>query len=73
MTAISVRLTEKEKTALERYGKVSDVVRDAVRIYINNKKSAEALKKLKEYQKKNKVRTTTDDIVSMLREDRSIR
>lgn len=68
---ITVRLSEKEKAALERYGKVSDVVRDAIRLYINEKKAADALKRMQEYQKKTRsVMMTTDEIVAMIREDR---
>jgi hypothetical protein len=73
MTAINVRLTEKEKAALEKYGKISDLVRDAIHMYVNNKKSTEALRKLKNYQKKNHVATTIGEIVAMLREDRDSR
>jgi len=70
MTVITVRLSENEKNSLEKYGKISDVVRDAIKMYVNNKKAREALKKLEEYQKKNPVTTTTDEIVAMIREDR---
>lgn len=70
MTAINVRLTEKEKSILKKYGKISDLVRDAIKMYVNDKKSMEAIKKLKEYQKKNKVTTSTEEIVAMIREDR---
>lgn len=70
MAVITVRLSEKEKTSLEKYGKISDVVRDAIRLYINDKKARDALKRLEHYQKKNPVTTTTDEIVAMIREDR---
>ena len=70
MTAITVRLTKKEKTTIEKYGKISDIVRDAIQMYINNKKALEALKKLHEYQKKNPPNATTKEIVDMIREDR---
>ena len=70
MTTITVRLSEKEKNALEKYGRISDVVRDAIKMYINNKKTREALRRLEEYQKKNPVTTTREEIVAMIREDR---
>jgi hypothetical protein len=73
MTAITVRLSEKEKSALEKYGKISDVVRDAIRMYINDKQATEALKRLEEYQKKNPISTTTEEIVASIREDRDSR
>ena len=73
MTVITVRLSEKEKARLEEYGKISDVVRDAIQMYINNKKAREALKKLEKYQKKNPATTSTEEIVAMIREDRDKR
>lgn len=70
MTVITVRLSEKEKAALEKYGKISDVVRDAIRLYINDKKAREAIEELKEIQRKCPVNTTTEEIVKLIREDR---
>ena len=70
MTVITVRLSEKEKASLEKYGKISDVVRDAIHMYVNNKKAREVLEKLEEYQRKNPITTTTEEIVAMIREDR---
>lgn len=70
MTVITVRLSDKEKAQLEKYGKISDVVRDALQMYVNNKKAREAIKRLAEYQKKNPVTTSKDEIVAMIREDR---
>lgn len=71
MTAVvTVRLSEKEKAALEKYGKISDVVRDAIRLYINDKKAREAIEELKEIQRKYPVNTTTEEIVKLIREDR---
>ena len=73
MTVITVRLSEKEKSSLEKYGKISDVVREAVHAYLNNKKADEVLKKLEQYQKANPIDTSTEAIVAMVREDRSSR
>ena len=73
MTVITVRLSDKEKAQLEKYGKISDVVRDALQMYIGNKKAREAIKRLEAYQEKNPVITTRDEIVSMIREDRDSR
>ena len=71
MTVITVRLSEKEKSSLEKYGKISDVVRDAIHAYLNNRKAEEALRKLTQYQKANPIDTSTEAIVVMVREDRS--
>jgi hypothetical protein len=73
MTVITVRLSEKEKSSLEKYGKISDVVREAVHAHLNNKKADEVLEKLKQYQKANSIDTATEAIVAMVREDRSSR
>lgn len=73
MTTINVRLSEEEKRNLEEYGKISDVVRDAIRMYINNKKSARALQKLKEYQRKTPVAVSSKEIVANIRKDRDSR
>lgn len=60
---ITVRLSEKEKAKLEKYGKISDVVRDAIRTYVNNKKARKAVKRLAKYQKKNTITTTMEEIL----------
>lgn len=70
MTVITVRLSDKEKASLEKYGKVSDVVRDAIHMYINNRKAREAIEELKELQRKYPVKTTTEEIVKLIRENR---
>lgn len=70
MAIITVRLSEEEKTGLEKYGKISDVIRDAIRLYVNDKKARDALKRMEEWQKKNTIATTSDEIVTMIREDR---
>ena len=70
MAIITVRLSEKEKACLEKYGKISDVIRDAIRLYVNDKKARDALKRMEEWQKKNSITTTPDEIVAMIKEDR---
>ncbi len=70
MTAITVRLSEKEKAALEKYGKISDVVRDAIQLYLDNKKKRQAIKKLEGLQKRNNLEVTAEQIVASIREDR---
>lgn len=68
---ITVRLSEKEKAELEKHGKISDVVREAIKFYMSNEKAVNALKKMEEYQKNKKHRTmSSDEIVTMIREDR---
>jgi hypothetical protein len=62
-------LSEKKKNSLEK-GKISSTVRDAISKHSNEKKAKEALKKLKEIQHKYPVKTTTEEIVKLIREDR---
>jgi Arc/MetJ-type ribon-helix-helix transcriptional regulator len=70
MPPITVRLSDKEKKSLQRYGKISDVVRDALQMYIDKKKKEGALKKLEELQRENKLETSIDEIVASIRKDR---
>lgn len=73
MTIITVRLSEKEKTALEKYGRISDVVRDAISMYVNNRKAREAIEELKDLQRRYPVKTTAGEIARLIREDRDSR
>ena len=70
---ITVRLTEDEKKELESYGKISDVVRDALRLYIKKRKTDRLFKELEEFQKKHRIKISRDEIVSTIREDRNSR
>ena len=72
-TVITVRLTEEEKKELESYGKISDVVRDAIRLYINKRKTNVLFRQLEEFQKNHPIKTSRDEIVAMIREDRDNR
>ena len=71
MTTISVRITEQEKTELQKYGSLSQTIRDAMKLYLNTKKSEELLTKLGELQANNPSKPTTEEIVRAIREDRS--
>lgn len=71
MPTISVRISDKEKRELQRYGTLSDSVRDALALYLNTKKSDELLRRLGELQKKNPITTTTLEEVRLIKEDRN--
>jgi Arc/MetJ-type ribon-helix-helix transcriptional regulator len=71
MPPITVRLSDKEKKSLEKYGKISDVVRDAIQMYIDQKKKEKALKKLEVLQEENKLEIAVDEIVASIRKDRT--
>jgi Arc/MetJ-type ribon-helix-helix transcriptional regulator len=71
MTTVCVRITEEEKKELQKYGSLSETLREAMKLYLNTKKSQEILDKLGELQAKNPVEITSEEIVRSIREDRS--
>lgn len=70
VTTISVRLSEKEKTALKKHGKISKVVKEAIALYLSSRQSTEVLKRLKELQRAENVQTTSQEEVALINEDR---
>jgi len=71
MTTVCVRISEEEKRQLEKYGKLSDTLREAMSLYLNKRKSDELLKKLAVLQATNPIKTPPEEIVRLIREDRS--
>lgn len=71
MTTVCVRITEEEKRELQKYGSLSQTIREAMKLYLNTKKSEEILTKLGELQAKNPVKITSEEIVRSIREDRN--
>ncbi len=71
MPTISVRISEEERKKLLKYGSLSSSVRDALRLYLDTKKSEELLRKLEELQRRNPITTTTREEVRLIREDRA--
>ncbi|MBI2185181.1 MAG: hypothetical protein HYU39_09515 [Thaumarchaeota archaeon] len=71
MPTISVRISEKEKKELVQYGRLSNSIREALRLYLNVKKSQRLLHNLEELQRKNPVKTTTLEEVRLIKEDRN--
>jgi hypothetical protein len=70
MTMVSVRISEEEKCQLMKYGKLSDTLREGMRLYLSLKKSEELLRKLGELQAKNPIKTSTLAEVKLILEDR---
>jgi hypothetical protein len=70
MATLTVRLSDKEKEELLRYGSISQGLREGIRLYVKEKKRQDALRKLAELQKKYTVKTSSSEIVEMIREDR---
>ena len=68
---ICVRISDEEKRQLQKYGKLSDTLREAMKLYLNTKKSDELLKKLADLQAKNPIKMSTEEIVRLIREDRN--
>ncbi len=71
MPTITVRISEEERKKLLRHGSISSSVRDALRLYLDTKKSEELLRKLEQLQAKNPIATTTREEVRLIREDRA--
>ena len=70
MPTISVRISEEERTKLLRYGPLSETVREALDLYMKDRKSREFARKLKQFQQENPVKVDPDEIVRMIREGR---
>jgi len=71
MKTVCVRISEEEKRQLQKYGKLSDTLREAMNLYLNKKKSDELLRKLANLQAKNPIKTSREEIVKLIREDRN--
>jgi hypothetical protein len=70
VTTISVRISEKEKAALKKHGRISQVVKEAIDLYLSSKESKRALRRLKELQRRESVKTSAQYDASLIREDR---
>jgi Arc/MetJ-type ribon-helix-helix transcriptional regulator len=66
---ITVRLSERERNELQKYGKISEVVREALRLYLRTKDSKRIIARLKELQKSH-LRTTIQEDLRLIRADR---
>lgn len=67
---ITVRLTEKERRELQKHGRISEVTREALRLYLRSAKSRQLISRLRELQKTAKLRTTIQDDLEQIRADR---
>jgi hypothetical protein len=68
--AVCVRISEEERQ-LQKYGKLSDALREGMKLYLNKMKSEELLRKLENLQAENPIKTSTENEVRLIREDRS--
>jgi len=69
-STVTVRLSEKERRELLKHGKISEVVREALRQYLRDKSSRRIISRLKELQKSAPIRTTIQDDLRLIRADR---
>ena len=68
-STITVRVSEKEKKELAKHGKISEVVREALSLYLREKSSRRIISRLRELQK-SPVRTTIQEDPGLIRADR---
>jgi len=66
---LTVRLSEREKQELQKHGTLSDVVREAIRLYLRTKNSKRTSLRLKELQKQ-PISTSINDDLTLIRADR---
>ena len=64
-----MRLSDKERKELAELGRISDVVRDALSLYLREKNSRKIIARLKELQV-SPVRSTIKEDLRLLRADR---
>jgi len=70
MKTVSVRISEEEKCQLKKYGKLSDTLREGMKLYLNKKKSDDLLCKLEKMQSESEIKTSIEEEVKLIREDR---
>ncbi len=70
MKTVSVRISEEEKRQLKKYGRLSDTLREGMKLYLNKKKSDELLCKLEKMQSESKIKTSIEEEIKLIREDR---
>jgi uncharacterized protein YlbG (UPF0298 family) len=70
MKTVSVRISEEEKRQLKKYGRLSDTLREGMKLYLNKKKSDELLCKLEKLQSESQIKTSIEEEVKLIREDR---
>jgi len=70
MKTVSVRISEEEKRQLKKFGRLSDTLREGMKLYLSKKKSEELLCKLEKLQSESQVKTSTEEEVKLIREDR---
>ena len=70
MPTITVRISDEQKKLLLKSGDLSKSVREALELYFDSRKSREVLKRLGALQRENTVRTTPEEEVGLISQDR---
>ena len=70
MKTVSVRISEEEKRQLKKYGRLSDTLREGMKLYLNKKKSDELLCKLEKIQSESEIKISIEEEVKLIQEDR---
>lgn len=73
MTTISVRITDSERAELAKYGRVSDVIRNAIKLYLETNRSRAVFNRLRKLQTSDMVKTTQLEDLSLIKDDRARR
>ena len=68
-SSITVRISEKERKELAKHGRISEVVRDALSLYLREENSRRIIARLRELQE-SPVRSTIQEDLRLLRADR---
>ncbi|MFH2111938.1 MAG: hypothetical protein ABIJ47_11850 [Candidatus Bathyarchaeota archaeon] len=68
--SITVRLTPEEIKAIKKHGRVSDIVRQALRMYMQAQSSRQVIEELKRLQASSNIQTTIEEDLSLIRGDR---
>ncbi|MFH0849690.1 MAG: hypothetical protein V1924_01975 [Candidatus Bathyarchaeota archaeon] len=68
--SITVRLTPEEIEEIKKHGRVSDVVRQALRMYVQAQSSRKVIEELKRLQTSSNIQTTIEEDLSLIRGDR---
>ena len=68
--SITVRLTPEDIKEIKKHGRVSDVVRQALRMYVQAQSSRKVIEELKRLQTSSNIQTTIEEDLSLIRGDR---
>jgi Arc/MetJ-type ribon-helix-helix transcriptional regulator len=71
MTTISVRISDEARRELQKYGNLSESLREGLKLYLGKKKSEKLFRKLESLQSLNPVKTSAATEVRLISQDRT--